>query len=159
MYLVRHYLKVVDWDLDDGIHGICNSWNRVHCNMQEQVVQLIFNNANLTGTIATEIGGLIHLEHLLFNTNHHLEGSLPSEIASLTKLETLHLQQTRLGGEIPTQLGLLTALEQLMLYDTDFYGTVPDEVCALRVTGHLTDLVVSCHSALQCSCASHCRNV
>ncbi|GKY96226.1 hypothetical protein MPSEU_000582500 [Mayamaea pseudoterrestris] len=158
MYLVRHHLGFADWDLVDGVSGICKSWSRVHCNDHQQVTQLIFNNANLTGSIPTELAGLKHLEHLYFNTNHQLGGSLPSEIGSLTNLRTLHLQQTRLAGPIPTEMGKLTELEQLMIYDTDFYGTFPDEVCALRSIGRLNDIVVSCHSALLCSCATHCKS-
>ena len=101
----------------------------------------------------------MHLEHLFFNTNYHLGRSLPSEIGRLKRLQTLHIQQTRIAGELPSQLGSLTALEQLMLYDTDLYGDIPNEVCALTTNGQLEDLVVSCHSALMCPCATHCKNV
>ena len=147
------------WNLDAGMPGLCNQWQRVRCDSHKQVTQLAFNNANLTGSLATELGGLLHLEHLFFNTNHHLGGSLPSEIGRLTKLQTLHIQQTRIGGELPSQLGSLTALEQLMLYDTDFYGDTPNEICDLVTTnGRLQDLVVSCHSALTCHCATHSKN-
>jgi hypothetical protein len=159
LYLIRHSLKVEEWDLTEGTFSICSNWKRIHCNAQQQVTHLILNNANLSGTIATEMGGLVHLESLSLISNPHLYGPLPTELGMLTALTSLQIQHTRISGELSSQLGRLMALEQLELYDTDLFGRVPGEICDLKTKGHLKHLVKTCGSVLDCECCTQCRQV
>jgi len=65
---------------------------------------------------------------------HGLTGSIPSELASLTQLRTLHLDSNRLTGSIPPELGNLSNLRELNLYNNDITGPIPPEF------GNLTKL-------------------
>ena len=66
---------------------------------------------------------------------HGLEGSIPSELGSLTNLALLNLGHNELTGRIPPELGSLARLTGLDLSDNQLTGPVPAEL------GNLTNLV------------------
>lgn len=66
---------------------------------------------------------------------NNLQGTLPSEIGYLTKLEVLYLARNKLQGTIPTEIGKLTALTYLGLQHNSFHGSFPSSVL-----GNLTKL-------------------
>lgn len=59
---------------------------------------------------------------------------LPSELALLTNLSTLHLAGNQLNGTIPDFLGTMTTLTHLDIGSNSFSGTVPESL------GNLTNL-------------------
>ena len=68
-----------------------------------------------------------------------LEGTIPSEIWGLSRLQVLDFQGSGLNGTIPTQIGRLAKLRKLDLSSNQvpsFWGTLPTEV------GLLTELTV-----------------
>lgn len=74
----------------------------------------------LTGTIPN-LTNLVNLTKLDFNDNM-ISGSLPSEIGTFTKLETLLLSENELTGAIPAEFGNLYSLEYLFLFENDLSG-------------------------------------
>ncbi|CAB9498828.1 Leucine Rich Repeat [Seminavis robusta] len=126
------------------------------CNELDQYLILYLPNHNLEGTLPPEVPLLLSpstLTTMDLNSNL-LGGSIPSEMASLTRLETLDLglnQLTgpalpipltactslvnlgvhgnpRLANTLPTQLGRLSRLQQLWIYETMLSGVIPVEI-------------------------------
>lgn len=136
---------------------VCH-WARVQCSDEGQVSGLVLNHANLTGQLPSEMGGLVHLEHLHLFDNAQLVGRLPTEIGQLTKLTSLQVHKTLLGGQVPSEMGLLTHLQEVLLEDTLLTGRMPVEVCSLRLNDQawLTTLRATC-TRLECSCCTECH--
>lgn len=61
----------------------------------------------------------------------HINGTIPTSIGYLTKLQSLSIAQTQLEGELPTQIGLLSSLEEISMGLTNLTGTIPDELFEL----------------------------
>jgi Leucine-rich repeat (LRR) protein len=79
----------------------------------------------LEGSLPTELFELIKLETL------HLEaadanGLLDPAIWKFTNLKRLNLNENQLQAEIPSDLSNLTNLEYLDLSDNDWFGSLPD---------------------------------
>ncbi|KAI8829825.1 hypothetical protein BJ741DRAFT_621974 [Chytriomyces cf. hyalinus JEL632] len=68
------------------------------------------------------------------------EGSIPTEIGTLTKLVKIDLAQNGLQGKIPTELGRLTALTWLVLGKNSLTGSIPPQIMSLPL---ITTLDVS----------------
>ena len=74
-----------------------------------------------------------------------LSGSIPPELAQLSRLADLHLGGNSLTGDIPSELGELTGLRRLDLYSNRLTGTIPTELGGLTnlrtlsLTGNLLD--------------------
>jgi len=72
---------------------------------------------------------------LSLQSNHTLRGTIVPELALLSSLESLRLDQNALIGVIPITLGQMTTLKEIHLNDNLFRGTIP------RQFGNLTNLV------------------
>jgi hypothetical protein len=138
LIVLRESLGVLDKSWRSNVRGenaledICR-WKRITCNMDKTTIQrLTLNHAELSGTIPLELVGFNDLDSLQMENNNNLIGTLPSEIARLTKLQHLLLQQTQLSGTIPKSLGQLTVLKQLLMDHTNLSGTMASEICELR---------------------------
>jgi hypothetical protein len=102
---------VSDW------HGVTVSGNKI--------TQLDFSNNNLTGTLPTEIGGLIYLEYLSFYYGNNISGTVPEEIGDLTELRVLSLEDNNFTGTIPNSFSNLTKLRGFWLWNNNLEGTIP----------------------------------
>ena len=60
-----------------------------------------------------------------------LNGTIPSEIARLSRLTSLSLSSSNLSGQVPTELGRLTGLTLLDLGYNQLTGTLPSELALL----------------------------
>jgi Leucine-rich repeat (LRR) protein len=87
------------------------------------------DNTWLSGSISSTIGLATNLTMLYFGGNQ-LEGSLPSEIFSLTSLESLSLGRNRFTEQLmPTEFGQLADLNfHLFLQEAGFLGPIPSEL-------------------------------
>jgi hypothetical protein len=86
-----------------------------------------------------------------------LSGPVSTSIGKLTNLEQLSLFDNEFTGPIPSELGLLFKVEHVVLNGTNIEGTMPVQVCDLRTTGNLVNLIVDCHK-VQCpeGCCNDC---
>ncbi|PHT28993.1 hypothetical protein CQW23_31444 [Capsicum baccatum] len=91
-------------------------------------------NGKISGTIPPEIGSLARLQTLHIFENH-LNGSIPEEIGYLRSLAEQALSTNYLNGSIPASLGNLNNLSYLYLYENHHSGCIPAEM------GKLVNLV------------------
>ena len=80
----------------------------------------------MTGQIPSELASLTKLERLSLSDNQ-LTG-VPSWLGSLTNLEELYLSENQLSGMIPPELGNLTDLQRLRLSENQLTGIIPAEL-------------------------------
>ena len=85
------------------------------------------------GVIATEIGELRQLRHIILPRNG-IRGTLPTEIGKLKSLNTLDLHQNSITGKIPTELGYLSMLDLMFLDSNFFQQSIPSQL------GYLTNM-------------------
>ena len=117
----------LNWSADTAI----TSWEGVTVKgMPSRVVEIILTDKSLTGTIPSELAKLTGLQSLHLYENQ-LTGSIPTEFGSLTALTDLRLYANRLSGGIPTELGSLTNLVALHLDDNQLTGPIPSELGSL----------------------------
>ena len=62
-----------------------------------------------------------------------MTGEIPTELGSLSNLETLDLGGNQLTGDIPTELGSLSNLQGLYLYDNELAGEIPHSLTGLTL--------------------------
>jgi Leucine-rich repeat (LRR) protein len=64
-------------------------------------------------------------------SSNGLCGEIPSEIGSLTNLQTLDLSWNGIGEEIPPEIGSLQNLQSLSLCGNYFWGSIPSEIWSM----------------------------
>ncbi len=83
--------------------------------------------SRLNGQIPSELGSLTKLRWLKLDSNQ-LIGEIPTELGNLSNLHGLTLGSNRLTGEIPAELGNLSNLEMLSLGGNRLTGEIPTEL-------------------------------
>ena len=96
----------------------------------DRVYGIDLREAELSGSLPSELGNLTHLNFLLLNSNQ-LSSSIPPELAKLENLEYLWLSNNSLSGSIPPELGTLDNLESLWLGGNSLSGPIPPELGSL----------------------------
>ena len=122
------------WDLNEPI----DTWYGVFVDENRRVTTLGLSFNNMVGTIPPELGSLIKLQTIDFCTSG-LTGNIPSTLGNLTALRFMLLNDNNLTGSIPPQLGNLDSLQTLFLYGNNLTGTIPPELGNLS---SLEDLVI-----------------
>ena len=102
-------------------------WYGVTTNAAGQVSRMSLSSNLLVGRIPPELGQLAHLEALILNFNHHLDGPLPPEFFDLPELRGLHLWGTSMSG-LPAGIGRLARLEYLNMTGAGLTGPIPPEL-------------------------------
>ena len=105
-------------------------WKGVTTGGDSRVVSIELLRNNLTGAIPSELGSLSGLETLFLHRNA-LAGPIPSELGSLSGLAILSLDGNALTGPIPPWLGRLSGLQTLSLAVNDLTGPIPPELGSL----------------------------
>ena len=100
-----------------------------------RVAVLYLVDQGLTGTIPSELGSLTNLQSLSLGLNH-LTGEIPAELGNLSNLRSLWLRLNQLTGEIPAELGNLSNLQELALGGNHLTGEIPAEL------GNLSNLQI-----------------
>lgn len=80
---------------------------------------------SLTGDLIIEIGALLDLQTINFTANQ-LKGTIsPSMLINLQKLQVFDVSQNQLGGNVPKELLELPVLRRVNLMDNSLIGTLP----------------------------------
>jgi Leucine-rich repeat (LRR) protein len=115
-----------------GTVGTECTWFGVGCNEAgSHVTQLDLYGNNLNGYIPAEIGNLVNLGKLDFESGedgYRLYGPLPAEIGNLYNLQELYLSHNQLSGSIPADIGNLVNLRIFDLSNNDFSGSIPTAI-------------------------------
>ncbi|CBI27339.3 unnamed protein product, partial [Vitis vinifera] len=88
------------------------------------LVRLNFSSLGLNGDIPHQIGTLTKLTHLDLSHNF-LSGELPLSLTNLTKLVELNLGYNHISGQIPSEIGNLRNLVGLVLDCNYLNGVIP----------------------------------
>ncbi|XP_073017245.1 probable inactive receptor-like protein kinase At3g56050 [Primulina eburnea] len=92
------YGALSNWKGEVGVENPC-SWVGVGCS-EGYVVALNLKDLRLTGTLAPDIGNLVHVKYIILR-NNSLSGVIPIEIANLIQLELLDLGYNNFSGRLP----------------------------------------------------------
>ncbi|MFC2104718.1 choice-of-anchor Q domain-containing protein, partial [Bacteroidota bacterium] len=123
-----------NWSSNNWLTCPVAEWTGITLDNDGRVKSINLYQKELNGIIPPEIGSLTKLESLDLYWNK-LSGSIPKEIGNLVNLEFLYLNYNHLTGSIPSELGNLTSLRYLHLNLNRFSGTIPPEL------GSLTNLI------------------
>ena len=123
------WLENENW-LSDALLG---TWFGVTTDENGRVISLELPENELHGTIPPELAHLTRLVELNLGRNW-LRGTVPPELGNLSQLELLYLHDNQLDGKIPTELAKLSQLELLALSWNQLSGTIPPQL------GDLVDL-------------------
>jgi hypothetical protein len=110
-------------------------WSGVQCD-DGKVSVLYLENANLEGSIPTEIGFLSHLSQLHLTENKFF-GTLPDELFKLSSLVNLILDFNQFQGTVSSQIGNLSQLTALNINTNKFTGSLPSEIFSLINIGEI----------------------
>ncbi|KAK7374488.1 hypothetical protein VNO80_07918 [Phaseolus coccineus] len=150
------------WNLSSlDSHHICSLNQGIHCNDAGSVIRITypcfeggvqlstlnlsaFKNlesfevaCSLQGTIPPEIGSLSKLIYLHLSSNYTLQGEIPFTIGNLSELTYLHLSHNSFQGEIPSTIGNLFKLTHLHLSHNSLQGKIPPTIGNLFKLIHL----------------------
>lgn len=100
------------------------TWFHVTCNNQNFVTRVDLGNAQLSGTLVSDLGDLPYLQYLELYSNN-ISGQIPKELGNLTQLVSLDLYQNSFTGGIPETLGKLSHLRFLRLNNNTLDGGIP----------------------------------
>uniref|UniRef100_A0A7S4EKM4 Disease resistance R13L4/SHOC-2-like LRR domain-containing protein n=1 Tax=Pseudo-nitzschia australis TaxID=44445 RepID=A0A7S4EKM4_9STRA len=89
---------------------------------------LLLRDGNLVGTIPTQMGLLDPDLEVLDLSLNSLTGTIPSEIASLTKLTILDLSNNKITGTIPLEIVQMEKLSVLYLGNNELAGSIPNDI-------------------------------
>ena len=102
-------------------------WHGVITDGTGRVTVLGLHKNGLSGELPSELGSLTNLQTLSFWGND-LAGAIPAELGNLANLQSLWLRDNQLTGQIPAELGNLSNLQYLWLHENQLTGEIPVEL-------------------------------
>ncbi|KAG2562172.1 leucine-rich repeat protein 1-like [Panicum virgatum] len=100
------------------------TWFHITCNNDNSVIRVDLGNADISGPLIPDLGGLKNLQYLELYGNS-LNGRIPATLGNLTKLVGLDLYENQLSGRIPATIGAISTLRYLRLYENKLTGAIP----------------------------------
>ncbi|XP_022735331.1 probable leucine-rich repeat receptor-like serine/threonine-protein kinase At3g14840 [Durio zibethinus] len=90
-----------------------------------QLIDISLLGNRLTGLIPKELANISTLTSLVLEENR-LSGTLPPELGNLTNIERMHLSSNNFSGELPETFARLTTLTEFRIDDNNFTGNIPN---------------------------------
>lgn len=114
-----------DWANEGGDPCLPVQWDWVECSSDfpPRITKVGLSGKNLTGEIPSEIAELTSLVELQLN-NNSFTGYIP-DLSALSKLTVLHLENNKLNGTLPTFLANLPRLRELYVQNNQLRGQIP----------------------------------
>ncbi|XWS74779.1 hypothetical protein CRYUN_Cryun01aG0026600 [Craigia yunnanensis] len=109
-----------NWKEEDVEVDHC-SWFGVECS-DGKVVVLNLKDLCLKGTLAPELGTLVHIKSIILR-NNSFTGIIPEVIGELKELEVLDLGYNNFSGPLPPELGSNPSLTILLLDNNEFLSS------------------------------------
>ncbi|XP_057450346.1 leucine-rich repeat protein 2-like [Lotus japonicus] len=107
------------------------TWFHVSCDSNNHIIRLDLGNANISGTLAPELGQLHHLQYLELYGNN-IGGKIPEELGNLKNLISMDLYDNKFEGKIPNSFANLNSLKFLRLNNNKLTGSIPRELTHLK---------------------------
>ncbi|XXG89851.1 hypothetical protein AAC387_Pa12g1756 [Persea americana] len=132
--LQAHNLQ--SWSLSNTSSTTPCNWIGIKCDDAGSIEEISLPGAGLQGGLNNfSFSSFPNL--MILNLSHNsLVGTIPSQVAILSKLATLDLSVNQISGSIPQELGNLMNLNELDLSDNLLTGSIPYSL------GNLTKLTV-----------------
>lgn len=114
-----------DWAREGGDPCLPSPWSWVKCSSESQprVISINLSGKNLTGNIPPELAGLSCLAEIRLD-NNMLIGSIP-DLSSSSNLSIIHFENNQLTGSVPSYLSSLPKLSELYLQNNKLSGVIP----------------------------------
>lgn len=90
-----------------------------------KLVSLYLTNNTVAFTLSADMAKWTELKDLYIDQNANVQGSLPKEIGTMTKLANINISKTSVSGAIPAEMSGCSALLNLMAYSTNI-NAIPD---------------------------------
>lgn len=119
-----------NWKEDDGEIDPC-SWFGVECS-DGKVVALNLRDLCLGGTLAPEIGNLVHIKAINLR-NNTFSGVIPEEVGELKELEVFDLGYNNFSGPLPYKLGNNFSLAILLTDNNELLTASSPEIQELTL--------------------------
>lgn len=119
-----------NWKEDDGEIDPC-SWFGVECS-DGKVVVLNLRDLCLGGTLAPEIGNLVHIKAINLR-NNTFSGVVPEEVGELKELEVFDLGYNNFSGPLPYKLGNNFSLVILLVDNNELLTATSPEIQELTL--------------------------
>ncbi|KAK8575561.1 hypothetical protein V6N13_033197 [Hibiscus sabdariffa] len=123
------FCSLSNWKEKDGVVDHC-SWFGVECS-DGKVVVLILKDLCLEGTLAPELGSLLHIKSIILR-NNSFTGIIPEGIGGLEELEVLDLGYNNFGGPVPPQLVSNLSLTILLLDNNELLSSFSPEIYEIQ---------------------------
>ncbi|KAK8500969.1 hypothetical protein V6N13_062738 [Hibiscus sabdariffa] len=123
------FCSLSNWKEDDGDVDHC-SWFGVECS-DGKIVVLNLKDLCLEGTLAPELGSLLHIKSIILR-NNSFTGIIPEGIGELEELEVLDLGYNNLSGPVPPELGSNLSLTILLLDNNELLSSFSPEIYQLQ---------------------------
>eukprot|EP00538_Stauroneis_constricta_P000304 CAMPEP_0119571718 /NCGR_PEP_ID=MMETSP1352-20130426/44259_1 /TAXON_ID=265584 /ORGANISM="Stauroneis constricta, Strain CCMP1120" /LENGTH=1066 /DNA_ID=CAMNT_0007621401 /DNA_START=251 /DNA_END=3452 /DNA_ORIENTATION=- len=147
-----HTLRLSSNELDGNI--------ATQLGMLVDLKELALDGNNFNGQLPSHIGRLFQLRQLDVSSNAQLSGTIPTELGRLDAIEVINLSQTDIAGPVPTQLGALPQLTTFIAHNTSLTGTgIMESFCSdddsTLLAKSLTTLQADCDE-IACPCCTSC---
>ncbi|GMI72610.1 Male Disoverer 2, morphogenesis of root hair 1 [Hibiscus trionum] len=123
------FCSLSNWKEEDGDVDHC-SWLGVECS-DGKIVVLNLKDLCLEGTLAPELGSLIHIKSIILR-NNSFTGIIPEGIGKLEELEVLDLGYNNFSGQVPPELGSNLSLTILLLDNNELLSSFSPEIYQLQ---------------------------
>ncbi|XP_043697825.1 inactive receptor-like serine/threonine-protein kinase At2g40270 [Telopea speciosissima] len=139
-----------NWNDDDGLNDPC-SWFGVECS-DGKVVVLNLKDLCLGGTLAPELGNLIHIKSIILR-NNLFYGVIPKEFGELKELEVLDMGFNNFSGTLSFDIGDNLSPGILLLDNNSLEGISPE----IHELNMLSELQVDESQLLDTAQGTSCR--
>ena len=102
-------------------------WYGVTCDLDNNIVELLLSQNNMTGTVPASLGTITTLKKVNFFSNN-LSGTMPDIWGSMQDLKFLDLSSNAFTGIIPQTIYGANELRTLYLENNNLTGTLPSEL-------------------------------
>jgi hypothetical protein len=124
-------------------HPCLDEWENVDCDGENEPIFFQFSGNNLDGTLPSELALMTKLSGFSIFGEPLLAGSIPSQLGSLNSLSIFYVGNTSIGGSIPSQLGSATNLDFFLAMFNNFSGNIPSQLGMIGSSANILVLVES----------------
>lgn len=133
---------LLNWIDEIGVQTPC-CWFGVECS-EGHVVALNLKDLCLRGTLAPEIGNLVHVKFINLR-NNSFSGEIPEEFANLKQMQVLDLGYNNFSGQVPVHLGNYFSSVIIFLDNNELFNS-RQKLSEVRVRKDLLSSITTSYS-------------